>query len=48
MGASGLKAALLGVLAVWALGAVLFPMNGMIHVLLVLALILVIIDRASR
>ncbi|HKY60043.1 MAG TPA: DUF5670 family protein [Gemmatimonadota bacterium] len=42
------RGAVLPVLAVWAAGAALFPMNGMIHVLLVLVLVLLIVDRAGR
>ncbi|MGH7544495.1 MAG: hypothetical protein ACREK7_11220 [Gemmatimonadota bacterium] len=43
-----MRGAVLGVLAVWAAGAVFFPMNGMTHVLLVLVLVLLIVDRAGR
>jgi hypothetical protein len=48
VGALSLRTAVLLVLALWAAGAVFFPMNGMIHVLLVLVLILLIVDRAGR
>lgn len=40
--------ALLPVLGVWATGTILFPLHGMIHVLLVLALILLIVARVGR
>lgn len=43
-----LRAALLLVLVVWAVGALFSPLHGMIHFLLVIALILVIVDRAGR
>lgn len=43
-----LRAAVLAVLAVWGVGAAFFPLNGMIHVLLVLVLILLVIDVAGR
>ena len=43
-----LRGAVLVVLALWAAGVAFFPMNGMIHVLLVLVLILLIVDRAGR
>ena len=39
---------LLGVLAVWLLGVLLYPMHGLIHVLLVLAIIILVVDRVSR
>ena len=48
MGARSLRAAVLVVLALWAAGAAFFPMNGMIHVLLVLVIVLLIVDRAGR
>ena len=48
MGAPGLRGAVLGMLALWAAGAVFLPMNGMIHVLLVFVLVLLIVDRAGR
>lgn len=48
MGALSLRTGVLLVLALWAAGAAFFPMNGMIHVLLVLVLILLIVDRAGR
>ena len=48
MGALSLRAAVLLILALWAAGAAFFPLNGMIHVLLVLVLILLIVDRAGR
>ena len=48
MGAPSLRAAVLLILALWAAGAAFFPMHGMIHVLLVLVLILLIVDRAGR
>ncbi len=43
-----LPAALLLVLVVWLAGALLFPLHGMIHFLLVVALIMVIVDRVGR
>jgi hypothetical protein len=43
-----LRGGILAILALWAAGAVFFPMNGMIHVLLVLILVLLIVDRAGR
>ena len=39
---------LLVLLAVWLLGTFLFPMHGLIHFLLVLALIVLIVDRVGR
>lgn len=42
------RAAIVLILAVWALGAAFFPLNGMIHFLLVVALIVAIIDRVGR
>jgi hypothetical protein len=39
---------LLGLLAVWLLGIFFFPMRGMIHFLLVVALIVLIVDRVGR
>lgn len=39
---------LLGVLAVWLFGTLLYNMHGLIHVLLVLAIIILVVDRASR
>lgn len=39
---------LLVLLAVWILGTFLFPMHGLIHFLLILALIVVIVDRVGR
>jgi hypothetical protein len=39
---------LLVLLVVWILGTFLFPMHGLIHFLLILALIVVIVDRMSR
>jgi hypothetical protein len=43
-----LRAALLLVVVVWLAGALFFPLHGMIHFLLVVALIMVIVDRAGR
>ena len=43
-----LRMALFLVLVVWVVGAALLPLQGMIHFLLVLALILVIVDRVGR
>ena len=43
-----LRWALVLVLGVWAAGAVLFPLHGMIHFLLIVALITVIVDRVGR
>lgn len=48
MGPLSLRGAVLLVLALWAAGAAFFPMNGMIHVLLVLVLVLIVVDRAGR
>ncbi|MGH7550514.1 MAG: DUF5670 family protein [Gemmatimonadota bacterium] len=48
MGSLSLKAALLFVVVVWAAGAIFFPLHGMIHFLLVVALIMVIVDRVGR
>ena len=48
MGAMSLRGGVLVILALWAMGAAFFPMNGMIHVLLVLVLVLLIVDRAGR
>jgi len=39
---------LLALLAVWALGFLLFPMHGLIHFLLVVALIVLIVHRVGR
>jgi hypothetical protein len=39
---------LLVLLVVWILGTLLFPMHGLIHFLLVLALIVLIVDRVGR
>ena len=39
---------LLGLLAVWALGFLLYPMHGLIHFLLVVALIVLVVDRVGR
>lgn len=36
------------VLAVWLLGALFLPLGGLIHVLLIVALILFLIDRLGR
>jgi len=40
--------AIVAILAVWALGAAFLPLHGMIHVLLVLALIVLLVDRVGR
>ena len=48
MGPLSLGGAVLLVLALWAAGAAFFPMNGMVHVLLVLVLVLLVVDRAGR
>lgn len=42
-----LRTALLLVLGVWLAGTLFFPLHGMIHFLLVVALIMVIVDRAG-
>lgn len=42
-----LRTALLVVLGVWLAGTLFFPLHGMIHFLLVVALIMVIVDRAG-
>ncbi len=39
---------ILAVLLVWLLGALFFPVGGMIHFLLIAALILGLIDRLGR
>ena len=39
---------LLAILGVWILGFILYPMNGMIHFLLVLALVVLIVSRVGR
>jgi hypothetical protein len=39
---------LVGLLAVWALGFALFPMHGLIHFLLIVAIIVLIVDRVGR
>lgn len=48
MGPLSLRGALFLVLVVWVVGAALLPLRGMIHFLLVVALILVIVDRVGR
>jgi hypothetical protein len=48
MGSMSLRVAVLMVLVVWAAGAVFFALHGMIHFLLVVALILLIVDRVGR
>lgn len=35
-------------LAVWLVGALLYPMHGLVHFLLVVALIVFLVDRLSR
>ncbi|CAN5217779.1 hypothetical protein BH18GEM1_BH18GEM1_10010 [soil metagenome] len=42
------RAAIVGLLVVWVIGAFFFPLGGMIHGLLILALIVFIIDRVGR
>lgn len=39
---------LVALLAVWALGFALFPMHGLIHFLLIVAIIVLIVDRVGR
>jgi len=39
---------LAGLLAVWVLGFLVYPMHGLIHVLLVLAIIVLLVDRVGR
>lgn len=39
---------LIGLLAVWVLGFLLYSMHGMIHFLLIVALIVFIVDRVGR
>ena len=39
---------LLGLLAVWLLGFFLFPLNGMIHFLLIVGLVVIIVGRVGR
>lgn len=36
------------ILAVWLLGALFLPLGGLIHVLLIVALVLFLIDRLGR
>lgn len=43
-----LPRAILAVLVVWLLGMLFFPVGGMIHFLLIAALILGLIDRLGR
>lgn len=43
-----MKWVLLGILTVWALGAVFLRLGGTIHFLLVVALIVAIVDRVGR
>lgn len=43
-----LPRAIAAVLAVWLLGAFLLPVGGVIHTLLIVALILLLIDRLGR
>lgn len=40
--------AYLALFAVWALGAVFWPLGGMIHFLLIAAIILFLLDRLGR
>ena len=42
------RGAIVLLLVVWALGAAFFPLHGMIHFLLIAALIVTIIDRVGR
>lgn len=48
MGRLTLRAALVGVLVIWVAGTLLFPLGGMIHFLLIAALIVWIVDRVGR
>lgn len=40
--------AILAVLLLWLVGALLFPLGGLIHFLLIVALVLFLIDRLGR
>lgn len=42
------RIAIVALLAAWALGAAFLPLGGMIHFLLVAALIVGIVDRVGR
>lgn len=42
------RLALVALLVVWGLGAAFLPLGGLVHVLLVAAAILVLLDRIGR
>ncbi len=42
------RAAIVLLLAVWALGAAFLPLGGMIHFLLIAAMVVAIVDRVGR
>jgi hypothetical protein len=39
---------LIGLLAVWILGLLLYPMHGLVHFLLIVAIIVLLVDRVGR
>lgn len=39
---------LIGLLAVWVFGFLLYSMHGLIHYLLIIAIIVLIVDRVGR
>ncbi|MBW3660164.1 MAG: lmo0937 family membrane protein [Gemmatimonadetes bacterium] len=43
-----LPLAIVAVLAVWLVGFLVLPLGGLIHFLLIVALILVLVDRLGR
>lgn len=45
---SPMRGALVAILVAWALGAVFLPLGGMIHFLLIAALVVAIVDRVGR
>jgi hypothetical protein len=48
VGTVSARAAIVLILIVWALGAAFLPLHGMIHFLLIAALIVAIVDRVGR
>lgn len=48
MGRLSARAAIVAILAVWALGWWLLPVGGMIHFLLIVALVVWIVDRVGH
>ena len=48
MGRLSLPVTVVALLIVWGAGAAFFPLGGMIHFLLIVALIVFIIDRIGR